>query len=423
MKVMDDAARAVVALTNRLVDAGVKPLNARELWQLLDVVGDPAKLVGRSAGDLATEFNGDIGDTERVATLLDSGITLAVRLGTLHERGIWTITPFDDDYPSSLRERLGTAAPPVLYGAGERSLLGMEGIGIVGSRDVTEEGADVARAAARGAARRGLSTISGGARGVDQLAMAAAEEAGGSVVGILADSLERAIGSADTRRALLDGTACLATPYRPDAGFSAGNAMGRNKIVYGLSRVTLVVATAQDKGGTWAGATEARKKRFGAVAVWRGDGEGPGNDALESAGAVAIRHLDDLFDVPVAGDRDDIAASTPAPTQLSLTEVPPVGVEPNGFPPAPAPDGVAPERKADGVDAAELIAVAAPHVPGALAPEPTGVCWCGCGAEVPDGKFFLARHAPRAAQRALIAHFGSVEAFIARMGGPPRPTS
>lgn len=423
MRVMDEAARAVVALTNRLVDAGVKPLNAKELWHLLDVVGDPAKLVGRSSGDLASEFNSNIGDTDRVATLLDSGITLAVRLGTLHERGIWTITPFDDDYPSALRERLGSAAPPVLYGAGERSLLALDGIGIVGSRDVTEEGADVARATARGAARRGLTTISGGARGVDQLAMAAAEQAGGSVVGILADSLERAIGSADTRRALLDGTACLATPYRPDAGFSAGNAMGRNKIVYGLSRVTLVVATAQGKGGTWSGATEALKKRFATVAVWRGEGEGPGNAPLESTGAVAIGDVDDLFDLPSAGGIDDRSASTTAPTQLSLSEVEPPTYEPNGTSAEPASPVAEPENTSSPVAEAEpvhLSGLSLPGVlvPGALVPEPTGVCWCGCGADVPDGKFFVSRHAPGAAQRALIAHFGSVEAFLALMGDP-----
>lgn len=36
--------------------------------------------------------------------------------------------------------------------------------------------------------------------------------------------------------------------------------MGRNKIVCGLSRVTLVVASASGEGGTWAGASEALKK-------------------------------------------------------------------------------------------------------------------------------------------------------------------
>ena len=64
--------------------------------------------------------------------------------------------------------------------------------------------------------------------------------------------------------------------------------MGRNKIVYGLSRVTLVVASAHDEGGTWSGATEALKKGYGRVAVWRGAGAGPGNEALMKAGGVPV---------------------------------------------------------------------------------------------------------------------------------------
>lgn len=45
--------------------------------------------------------------------------------------------------------------------------------------------------------------------------------------------------------------------YAPDAGFSVGNAMGRNKSIYALSDYALVVSSSLGKGGTWAGAVEA----------------------------------------------------------------------------------------------------------------------------------------------------------------------
>jgi DNA processing protein len=176
----------------------------------------------------------------------------------------------------------------VLYCAGEVPLLGVDGIGVVGSRDVGPEGVEVTRKVAHLVADSGLPVVSGGAKGVDSISMAATYEAGGRAVGVLADSLERAIGQAESRRAMLDGRACLCTPYRPDARFTTGSAMGRNKIVYGLSRVTLVVASAEGEGGTWSGATEALKKRYGRVVVWTADGSGPGNDALVRAGAASI---------------------------------------------------------------------------------------------------------------------------------------
>jgi len=299
MTVMDDASRAVLALTNRLVDVGVAPLKAAELWRLLDEVQDPSQLVGRSAAQLTGDLDLPLDDGERIAALLDSGMTLAVRLDALRERGVWALTAFDADYPHHLRDRLGASAPPVFYGAGDAKLLGSSGIGIVGSRDVTEEGAEVARSAARAATRRGRTVVSGGAPGVDQLAASAATEAGGRAVEVLADSLEHAITRAATRRAAIDGQLCLCTPYRPDAGFDMVRAMGRNKIIYGLGRVTLVVATAKEGGGTWAGAKEALDRGYGSVAVWRGIGEGAGNEAIQHAGAIGITEiteLDELLD-------------------------------------------------------------------------------------------------------------------------------
>jgi predicted Rossmann fold nucleotide-binding protein DprA/Smf involved in DNA uptake len=61
--------------------------------------------------------------------------------------------------------------------------------------------------------------------------------------------------------------------------------MGRNKFVYALSQSTLVVASDLKKGGTWAGAEEAIKGKFGQVDVWTGDGATKGNQGLVSIGA------------------------------------------------------------------------------------------------------------------------------------------
>ena len=66
---------------------------------------------------------------------------------------------------------------------------------------------------------------------------------------------------------------------------------GRNKLIYGLAQVTLVVASDLDSGGTWAGATEALRRGFGAVAVWTGEGAGAGNAALVERGAMAVDDL------------------------------------------------------------------------------------------------------------------------------------
>jgi predicted Rossmann fold nucleotide-binding protein DprA/Smf involved in DNA uptake len=117
-----------------------------------------------------------------------------------------------------------------------------------------------------------------------------------------------------------DGQIRLITPYTPGAPFSVGNAMGRNKIIYGLSRCTIVIASDLENGGTWAGATEALKNHYGRVASWTGPGSGPGNRALIERGA------DELSDIGRFHERLDESV-VPAP----VTEEPLGGQVTLGF--------------------------------------------------------------------------------------------
>jgi len=231
----------------------------------------------------------------------------AVAAAALGNMGIWTLTVADDEYPAPLTGRLGRLAPPVIWGVGPTSLLSERGIAIVGSRHVTPEGAGVAGDVARAAVEAGHTVVSGGARGVDQVALNAAFTSGGRVLGVIADSLQARIRRPDILRALDSGRTTLITQQVPSAGFSVGSAMGRNKLIYAMSRVTVVVASDLGSGGTWNGAEEALKAGNGVVASWRGPGEGPGNARLVGLGAVAISSADEVIALlgaePTAGSR------------------------------------------------------------------------------------------------------------------------
>ncbi|WP_419946393.1 DNA-processing protein DprA [Candidatus Poriferisodalis sp.] len=287
-------------------------MKASEYWELTAILeAGPSGLLGRSAADLAIDSGISNSLADRVAALVDRATALAFELERLEHSGVQTLTPFDEHYPKSWTERLGPKAPPLLYAAGPAELLDTAGLGVVGSRDVSPSGAEVAAEAAKCASRHSIPLVSGGARGVDQLAMNSAFNLGGTVVGLLADSLSRKLAKSDVRAAIHSGLALMCTPYNPDAGFSAGNAMGRNKLIYALSTLTLVVASDEGKGGTWTGATEALDHKFGRVAVWRGSGEGPGNEALERRGALPISDLDDLERLLDDGDADTTPNTSP----------------------------------------------------------------------------------------------------------------
>lgn len=293
---LSNDAKAVLVLTTRLGGAD-RPTLAPGQW---DSLSQRLADAGLSPGAVFDDDSLDtLGlDTEprfRIEALIDDAAAVIVEMESLGGRGIWVLTIADDEYPQALR-RLEHRAPPALFGVGDRSLLAAGGIGVVGSREVSEAGVAVARVIAAAAASKGLPVVSGGARGVDQQSMSAAHEAGGSVVGILADSLERQIKSSDVRAALDRGTTCLVTQQHPRAGFTPAAAMSRNKVVYALADLTVVVASGEE-GGTWQGATEALRHGFGRVAVWRGDGEGPANGALERHGARRVETTGQIWEV------------------------------------------------------------------------------------------------------------------------------
>jgi len=306
-----DASMAALLLTQRLLDLDAAPLKASEYWRLLDTVEDPGALLGASAEEIAAVV-GDAGLAERIAARLEAATSFAFALDDAQQSGIRLVASVDADYPAVLRDRLGAGAPPLLHVVGDPRLLHGALLGILGSRSIDEAGAEVAKEAARLAVKDGLGIVSGAAKGVDQLAMAAGLDAGGVVCGVVADSLVRATKDPEIRRAVGDGLACLCSPYKPTAGFSAANAMGRNKIIYALSEATQVVATDVDKGGTWAGATEALRQRIAPVLVWTGDGAASGNAALVEKGAMPVASLDGLLPPPQPEQREDEA------TQLGL---------------------------------------------------------------------------------------------------------
>ena len=182
---------AAVLLAQRLVDVpDAAPFTAREVWSILEPVDDLAALIGADAARISDAASVDAATAERIVRRFDAATAVAFELDDLEQSGVRVLTPFDAEFPAGLAERLGTAAPTLLHVAGDPLLLARDLIGIVGSRDVAEGGADAARAIAAEAARHGYGTVSGGgARGVDRVAMQASLEAGGVTVGVLADSL------------------------------------------------------------------------------------------------------------------------------------------------------------------------------------------------------------------------------------------
>jgi predicted Rossmann fold nucleotide-binding protein DprA/Smf involved in DNA uptake len=210
------------------------------------------------------------------------------------------VSALDARFPARLRDRLGRNCPPFLIVAGDVQRLSAGGLGIAGSRNASDEALEAARDAARAAVAHEWPVITGLAKGVDQVAIDAASEAGGDTVGIPAEGINVVSRRPHVRHLVHSGRLCIASPYGPDARFTAGTAMGRNKIIYALSTVGFVVSADEGSGGTWTGAVEALKRQWCPTAVWQGSGSREGNDALVRQGGRAVRSTEQLFEVSPA---------------------------------------------------------------------------------------------------------------------------
>lgn len=337
MNTMSEDAKAILLLCGHLGgETSADPLNQREYnlvvkWLLKKSLRPADLFVCEHVPDLAREAG--LEET-RLATLLKRGVKLGFAVERWTQSGIWVVCRSDPDYPARCKTHLKEKAPPILFGAGERSLLRGGGLAIVGSRDVDSAGETFARDVAVRCAREGMPVVSGGARGVDQVAMSAALEAGGVVVGVLADTLLRRSVSRDARGALAEGRLLLVCPCDPEAGFNVGNAMGRNKLIYAMADYGLVVSADYKKGGTWEGAQEELKRAPGRpLFVRSGENVPKGNLDLIKMGGRAFPAptenggLRDAFEGAVRATPPAVTPVTPELPALS-TIAPPKVVEP-----------------------------------------------------------------------------------------------
>ncbi|HKZ77584.1 MAG TPA: DNA-processing protein DprA [Pyrinomonadaceae bacterium] len=285
----------LILLTSHLAlheQPNAKPLSAREWTQLeLKLTATSvaiSNLLGWPVEQIQATLQIHEDEASRLARLLDRSTAVQQEVARLESLGIWVLIRDQEDYPPRLRERLRDAAPVVLYGSGDANLLKRRGVAIVGSRNIDARGIELTELIGSACAESNLVVFSGGARGVDKIAMGRALRAGGSAAGLLADSLEKALRASDAQVAIEEGRLVLATPYVPSAGFNVGMAMARNKLIYSLADFAIVIASDAGKGGTWAGAEEAIKAGWVPVFAVDGPDSPEGNQLLIKRGAIPL---------------------------------------------------------------------------------------------------------------------------------------
>lgn len=182
-------------------------------------------------------------------------------------------------YPENLR-RLPDS-PPLLFVQGTLLPSDTAAAAVVGTRRPTAAGRAAAGAIAGELARRGITIVSGMARGIDSLAHGAAVCAGGRTLAVLGVGLLRA-GELPTAGLLPDILAhgALISELPPDAGVLRQNLVARNRLISGMSRAVIIVETGKEGGSMYAARFARRQGR----ALWAVPGSA-GCDQLLGEGA------------------------------------------------------------------------------------------------------------------------------------------
>jgi DNA processing protein len=207
----------------------------------------------------------------------------------------------DPDYPRLLAEI--PSAPAVLYYRGQAVISQQQGntpaIGIVGTRDPSEYGKRWARKISSCLASKGFTIVSGLAQGIDTEAHTACLEAGGLTIAVVGTGIDIVYPPRNQNLAVeIAQHGLIVSEYAAKTPPDRSHFPARNRIIAGLSRVTIVIE-APTKSGALITAYQAND--FGRdVYVLPGSIDNPnslGCLGLISRGAQPILGLDPLLEL------------------------------------------------------------------------------------------------------------------------------
>lgn len=163
------------------------------------------------------------------------------------QSGVRVYTWNDDDYPENLRQV--PLSPPVIFAQGELVEDDRLAVALVGTRQASAYGREVARGLARELAHNGVTVVSGLALGIDATAHEAAIEAGGRTLAVLGSGVDQIYPAKNRKMALaLTQQGALISEYSLGTRPEASNFPPRNRIISGLSLAVVVIEAGQRSG-------------------------------------------------------------------------------------------------------------------------------------------------------------------------------
>lgn len=314
----NDDAYVMMLLTmplSPISDGSLSPLSADEFASLGALLEPNTNVKLRQLlGQDVAGLQNMLGVGEEFAYRLCLLLSRQLLLGRLIEDSLNSeteiITPFDRQYPDSLKRRLGIYQCPALFLKGNPDLLGARYIGVTGIsgiRTAPELRSGLEKLVVRAAAN-GFGLITGSEAGVCRLAAGFALENDGRIVCALTGGFDDFTSDAGHAFAIKCGNMAVISPAHPASKPNNALLPLRNRLIFSLSRAGFVITSDGKRSET-----EAVRKKLCDNLYLLTDPALPLNGALRQKGFTEIEDLGEL-------DIDALSRlwQAPAVEQMSL---------------------------------------------------------------------------------------------------------
>lgn len=294
--------------------------------KLLNAIGSPEQVFAAAPAQLKAIP----GISEKVVqhiTQFNVSDLVQKEFEAITRRQVSLLTWDDVSYPQALKTIFDP--PPVLYLRGNPLQPHDIMVAVVGSRKATTYGRTTAEKLCSELALKGVTIVSGMARGIDSAAHKGALKAGGKTIAVLGCGVDVVYPPENEKlyaEIIEKGTLLSEFPMhtKPDRG----NFPSRNRIISGMCLGTVVVEAGIESGAliTADMALEQGRDVF-AVPGNINSPSSQGTNRLIKQGAALVEHADDILQVlslPIARDLNQIASDTAIQPELPFTpSVPP----------------------------------------------------------------------------------------------------
>lgn len=173
---------------------------------------------------------------------------LKEKIKKMEKEKVELISIYDECYPKKLNELYDR--PISLYVKGNKEILNEFSLAIIGCRENSTYGKEVATAVAKGLAKQNIVTVSGLARGIDSISHKATIETKGKTIAVIGSGLDVIYPYENTNLAkeIIRNGGAMISEYTLGTKPQKMNFPARNRIISGLSNGVIVIEAKKKSG-------------------------------------------------------------------------------------------------------------------------------------------------------------------------------